>query len=64
MARDVYLALMPVYPLYLGFACTQFLPGSKWLAAVKGVAAPLISYAVMQVLVFAANNVAELLTRQ
>jgi Protein of unknown function (DUF3667) len=64
MARDVYLALMPVYPLYLGFACAQFLPGSKWLAAVKGVAASLITYAVTQGLVFAASNVAELLTRQ
>jgi hypothetical protein len=64
MARDVYLALMPVGPLYLGFACTQFLPGSKWLAAIKGVAASLISYAVTQGLVFAASNVAELFTRQ
>jgi hypothetical protein len=64
MARDIYLALIPVYPLYLGFACAQFLPGSKWLAAVKGVAASLITYAVTQVLVSAASNVAELLTRQ
>ena len=63
MARDIYLALIPVYPLYLGFACAQFLPGSKWLAAVKGVAASLITYAVTQVLVSAASNVAELLTR-
>jgi hypothetical protein len=64
MAKDVYLALTPVYPLYLGFACAQFLPGSKWLAAVKGVAASLISLAVTQALGFAAGNVAELLTRQ
>jgi hypothetical protein len=64
MARDVYLALMPVGPLYLGFACAQFLPGSKWLAAVKGVAAWLITFAVTQLFVFSVTKVADLLTRQ
>ncbi len=63
MARDVYLTLIPVYPLYFGFACAQFLPGSKWLAAVKGVAASLINSVVTQVLVFAASSVAALYTR-
>jgi hypothetical protein len=56
MARDIYLALMPVGPLYIGYACTQFLPGSKWLAGAKGVAASLITFAVTQLLVFAASS--------
>jgi hypothetical protein len=64
VARDVYLALMPVGPLYLGFACAQFLPGSKWLAAVKGVVASLLTYAATLGLGFAVSNLAELLTRQ
>ncbi len=62
MARDIFLALMPVGPLYLGYACTQFLPGSRWLASAKGVAASLITFAVTQLLVFAASSLAELLT--
>jgi hypothetical protein len=62
IARDVYLALMPLGPLYLGYACAQFLPGSKWLAAAKGVAASIITYAVTLGLVSGLSNVAELFT--
>ncbi len=62
-ARDIYLALMPIGPLYLAFACAQFLPGSKWLAAVKGVAAWLITVAVTQALVYAVSTVADLFAR-
>jgi hypothetical protein len=61
VARELFLALLPVGPLYIGFACTQFLPGSKWLAAVKGVAASLISFAVTQGVVLAVSSVAVLL---
>ncbi len=63
VARDVYLALSPIGPLYLGFACAQFMPGPKWLAAAKGVAASLITIAVTYLIVFVASNVAEWLPR-
>jgi len=63
VARDAYIALMPVAPLYLGFACAQFLPGSKWLSAVKGVAAWLLAYGLSNLLVVAVTNIGDLLTR-
>jgi hypothetical protein len=59
VAREVYLGLLPVAPLYLGFALTQFLPGGKWLSALKGVVAWLISYALTQALLFAVSNAAQ-----
>jgi hypothetical protein len=58
VARDLYIALMPTAPLYLGFACAQFMPGRKWLSALKGVVAWLLAYAFTQVVVFAVSNVA------
>jgi hypothetical protein len=63
VAKIAYLSLLPVFPLYLGFACTQFLPGSKWLAAAKGVAAWLLAVAFTQGGVFAVSYAAELLSR-
>jgi hypothetical protein len=60
VARDVYLALLPAAPLYLGFALTQFLPGAKWLSMLKGIAASLIAYAFTQALLFAVSNAAQL----
>jgi hypothetical protein len=62
VAKEAYLALWPLAPLYLGFACTQFLPGSKWLAAAKGVAAWLMAYGVTQVLVWCATYVVDLIS--
>jgi hypothetical protein len=59
LARDIYFALMPVMPLYLGFACTQFLPGPKWLAALKGAAAWAIGYALSQGVVLAIGNLVD-----
>jgi hypothetical protein len=59
VARDLYLALLTVGPLYLGYACSQFLPGGRWLGAVKGVAAAFITFAVTQLLVLVVGNVAE-----
>jgi hypothetical protein len=59
-AKAAYLALWPVWPLYLGFACAQFLPGAKALCAGKGILAALIAYAVTQAAVFAVANVSEL----
>jgi hypothetical protein len=64
VARDWYLALMPVGPLYFALACAQFLPGPKWVgAALKGVAAWLMTYGLTQALVFVASNVGQLLPR-
>lgn len=51
LARILYFSLMPVAPLYLAFACAQFLPGSRWLGAAKGAAAAIIAYAATQALV-------------
>jgi hypothetical protein len=64
VAKELYFALMPIPPLYLGFACAQFLPGSKWLGALKGVATWVIATAAIYALVSAASNVGQLFTRQ
>ncbi len=64
VARDAYLALLPVGPLYLAFACSQFLPGSKWFAAAKAVAAWLIAFGVTNALVVGVSNIAEWLMRR
>lgn len=63
VAKTLYLALMPTSPLYLAFTCAQFLPGSKWLGAIKGVAAWAITYVATLALVFAASSVGQLFTR-
>ncbi len=56
LARGAFVAMVPLAPLYLGFACSQFLPGSRWLSALKGVAAWLLAAAITQVAIsFAAN---------
>ncbi len=60
VAREAWLALLPIAPLYYGFATAQFLPGSKWLAAAKGVAAWLITYAVSTGLVSLVTRIVEL----
>jgi predicted Na+-dependent transporter len=62
VARDIYLALMPVGPLYFGLASAQFLPGSKWLGALKGVVAWLKTYALTLALVFVVSNAVQWLT--
>ncbi len=63
VAQDAYLALMPIYPLYYGFASSQFLPGSKWLAAFKGVAAWVITWAATQGLMSALGYIDTLVSR-
>jgi hypothetical protein len=63
VAHGAYLALMPLYPLYFGFASSQFLPGSKWLGACKGVAAWVITWGVTQGLMSALTYVDALFTR-
>lgn len=50
-AKELYLALVPVAPLFLGWACSQFLPGSRWLGAARGVIAWAVAYGVTQALV-------------
>jgi hypothetical protein len=60
VARVAYLSLMPIWPLYFGLACAQFLPGSKWLAGAKGVAAWLITYAFTAGAVTAVSNMSGL----
>ena len=61
LARVAYWTLEPVWPLYLALACAQFLPGSKLLAAGKGVAAWLITYGVTVGAASAAANIGQLL---
>ncbi len=57
VATALYFALMPIWPLYLGFACTQFLPGSKLLALLKGILAWIITFAVTQGVGLLAGNI-------
>jgi hypothetical protein len=59
-AKAAYLALWPIWPLYLGFACAQFLPGAKAFSAGKGILATLIAYAVTNGVVIAVTSVSEL----
>jgi hypothetical protein len=63
VAKTAYFSLMPIFPMFLGLACAQFLPGSKWLAAAKGPAAWLIAAAVTQGTVFAVSNASQFLGR-
>jgi hypothetical protein len=63
VARDAYLLLVPVAPLYLAYACSQFLPQSKWLAACKGVLASVIAYAAETGLLSVATYLESLFSR-
>jgi hypothetical protein len=58
-AKVAYLALWPIWPLYLGFACVQFLPGAKALSAGKGILAALIAFALTNAAVTAITIVAQ-----
>jgi hypothetical protein len=62
VARDAYYALLPVGILYVAFALAQFLPGSKWIAGAKGVAAFLLAAAGTQGAVSAVGLIANRLT--
>ncbi len=59
-AKAAYLALWPIWPLYLGFACAQFLPGAKALSAGKGILSALLAYAATNGAVFAVANLPQL----
>lgn len=48
LARALYVINLPVWPLYFGFASSQFLPQRRALAACKGVAAVLLSQVAIQ----------------
>jgi hypothetical protein len=46
LSRHLFYAL-PVWPAYFAFACSQFLPGRRWIAALKGIAAIALAYAAL-----------------
>jgi len=63
VAREAYLALLPLTPLYYAYACAQFLPGSKWLSASKGIVAWAIAVEALQGLTDLLTYLVDLLTR-
>lgn len=64
VAQDLYFALLPTAPVYLAFAASQFLPGSRWLSALKGVVAFALTLAASYGIVFAVSNAANLFGRR
>ena len=61
IGKAAYFILLPTWPLYFAWACTQFLSGSKWVAAAKGLIACTITYAVMQGTVTGVGALSQLL---
>jgi hypothetical protein len=57
LSQRLFYAILPVWPLYFAFACSQFLPGRRWVAALKGVAAIALAYAALQLLTNAITRV-------
>ncbi len=43
LATHLYYAYLPLWPLYFGFANSQFLDGPRWWSALRGVMALLLS---------------------
>ena len=57
LSQRLFYATLPVWPLYFAFACSQFLPGRRWVAALKGLAAIALAYAALQLLTNAITRV-------
>jgi hypothetical protein len=57
LSQRLFYATLPVWPLYFAFACSQFLPGPRWVAALKGIAATALAYAALQGLTTAITRV-------
>jgi len=53
----LFYATLPIWPSYLAFACSQFLPGRRWVAALKGIAAIALAFAALQLLTIAFTRV-------
>jgi hypothetical protein len=51
LSQRLFYAILPVWPLYFAFACSQFLPGRRWVAALKGIAAIALAYAAFRGLI-------------
>jgi hypothetical protein len=51
LSKRLLYATLPVWPLYFAFACSQFLPGRRWVAALKGIGAIALAYATFQGLI-------------
>jgi hypothetical protein len=47
-ARHLYYAYLPIWPLYFGFATSQFLPGRRALSWCKGIMAAALAWAATQ----------------
>jgi hypothetical protein len=43
VAADLYLAYLPIWPLYFGYAFSQFLPGPRLWSGIKGVIAVVLA---------------------
>ena len=52
----VYYAYLPIWPLYFGFAAYQFIPGRRFLSAVNGVVAVVLTQAVTLIALSAASE--------
>ena len=57
LSQRLFYATLPIWPLYFAFACSQFLPGRRWVAALKGVAAIILSWGALQLLTTAITRV-------
>lgn len=57
LSQRLFYATLPVWPLYFAFACSQFLPGRRWVAALKGIAAIALAFAALQGLTDAITRV-------
>jgi len=49
-ARHLYYAYLPIWPLYFGFATSQFLPGKRAMSFCKGIVAGILAWAATQAL--------------
>jgi hypothetical protein len=53
LSQRLFYATLPIWPLYFAFACSQFLPGSRWIGALKGIVAIVLAFGALQLLVSA-----------
>src|SRR5258708_34296261 len=57
LSQRLFYATLPIWPLYFAFACSQFLPGRRWVGALKVIAAIALAYVALKLLPTATPHV-------
>ena len=57
LSQRLFYAILPIWPLYFAFACSQFVTNRRWLSAIKGIVAVAIATASLELLTAAITRV-------